>query len=161
MSGVLNSVQGHNLSSREYTNRGQLNPYAGTFQPASSQSLIDQSTDRSTARQALVMDDASSILAQLGTLRNAVADELCSLRRDVDMLTRGGWQLTIGPFQALQQADPNNVSAVRHRILSTINKQGDNDFPKAITDGVVREPAKTELNTVNEIVLRPSTMENR
>jgi hypothetical protein len=161
MSSVLNSAQGHNLSSREPANRGQLNPQAGTFQPASSQALMDRPTDQFTARRALVMDDASSILVQLSALRDAVADELCILRRDVDMLTRGGWQLTVGPFQALQQADPTNVSAVRHRIFNTINKQADNDFPKAITDGVVQAPAKMEVSTVSEITLRPSTLENR
>ena len=107
------------------------------------------------------MDDAPSILTQLSALRDAVVDELCNLRRDVDMLVRGGWQLTVGPFQALQQADPNNVNAVRHRIFSAINRQVDNDIPKAITDGVVQAHTKMEVSTVSEITLRPSTLEKR
>lgn len=76
------------------------------------------------------------------------------------MLTLGGWQLTVGPFQALRQADLNNVNAVRHRIFSAINRHADNDIPKAITDGVVQLPTNMEVSAVSEITLKPSTLEN-
>ena len=107
------------------------------------------------------MDNTSSIVTQFSALQDAVAavaDEICCLRRDVDMLTHGGWQLTVGPFQALQQADPNNVRAIRHRIFSAINRQVDNGIPETITDVVMRAPAEMEVSTVREIALSPSTL---
>ncbi len=158
----LDSAQGHNPSNRKSADCGQLNPQAGTFEPTNSQALTTRTVNRTATRPALVMDDAPSILTQLSALQDAVVDELCNLRRDVDMLARGGWQLTVGPFQALQQADPNNVNAVRHRIFSAINRQADNDdIPKAITDGVVQAHTNMEVSTVSEITLRPSTLEKR
>jgi hypothetical protein len=157
----LDSAQNHNPSNRESVARGQLNSQAGTFQRTDPQALITSLVNQTTTRRALAMDDAPSILAQFSALRDAVVDELCNLRRDVDMLTRGGWQLTVGPFQTLQQADPNNVNAVRHRIVSAINRQAHNDIPKPITDVAVQPPTNVEVSTVSEITLKPSTLENR
>lgn len=156
----FNSAQGHNPSNHESTAHDQLNPQAGTFQPASSQTLTTGPANQISTRRALVMDDAHSILAQLSALRDAVVNELCNLRHDVDILSHGGWQLTVGPFQALQQADPNNINAVRHRMFSATNRQVDS-IPKVITDGATLAPTNGEVNAVSEITLRPSTLESR
>lgn len=55
--------------------------------------------------------------AKVVSMRDAIIKEICVLRHDVDTLKRGGWTITVGPFQKVNEPGFESVQAVHDRII--------------------------------------------
>jgi hypothetical protein len=92
-----------------------INPSAGSFVP---QGFL-QANDHPTME-----NDSANLTqyleAQIDGLRGAVVGELCSLRRDVDVLRSGGWHVKVGPFEKTKNLGDAEVAAIHQQITARL-----------------------------------------
>ncbi|TID23559.1 hypothetical protein E6O75_ATG03195 [Venturia nashicola] len=67
---------------------------------------------------------------------SAVVDELCSLRRDVDILNNGGWNVKMGPFERSKDLTDIQVAAIRREIAGRLNGSATKPNGSLSLDGV-------------------------
>jgi len=79
--------------------------------------------------------------SQIDGLRSAVVDELCSLRRDVDILRSGGWRVEVGPHYVNKKIGDIEVAAIRQQIEARLNINTTPPNGSLFLDGV-SEPAR-------------------
>ncbi|KAF2141422.1 uncharacterized protein K452DRAFT_39291 [Aplosporella prunicola CBS 121167] len=115
-----NGIPPHQSRPGGRSHMGNLNPTAGNFNP--------NSMPHSTTSTALVprneqpmeqSDDNAEIhmlRAQLANLENLFSNELIQMRREIDMLKKGGWTVTVGPFQAPDTVDNYGADAIHRRL---------------------------------------------
>ena len=73
---------------------------------------------------------------QIDNLRGAVVDELCSLRRDIDVLRSGGWQVKVGPFENTKTLGPTEVATIHHQIAARLSQNATLPNRSLYLDGV-------------------------
>lgn len=101
---------------------GGINPSAGSCVPTS----VEQANGTHSAAIDSAMKKESVNLAQyvdtqINNLRSAVVDELCSLRRDEDILNTGGWSVKMGPFKRSKGLSDVEVAAAHQQIAGRLN----------------------------------------
>ncbi|QDS69621.1 hypothetical protein FKW77_008876 [Venturia effusa] len=95
-----------------------INPLAGSFVPKSAEQVTDGppvALDKESVKMVQYVD------TQIVNLRSALVDELCSLRRDVDVLNAGGWNVKMGPFERSKNLTDVEVAAIRQQIAGRLN----------------------------------------
>lgn len=151
---MVNSATESNFGSSKSTMTARpkaLNPQAHQFQPSNVQGGAVGMTNAVSNQQQLSpindADDDDNLHAQFITLRDAMIEELCLLRRDLNLIMNGGWQLTIGPWQVMQPSmqpatNDHDVKDIRDRISKALDGDGvvsldetTKNRPQLITDG--------------------------
>lgn len=106
-----------------------VNPLAGSFIPKSVEQG-DPAVDEESVNVVQYVD------TQIDNLRSAVVDELCSLRRDVDILNTGGWNVKMGPFERSKDLKDEQLSAIRQQIAGRLNDSATTPDGSLSLDGV-------------------------
>lgn len=152
-----------------------LNPQADRFQPSNALGMTTDMANAASNQQQLhsinEADDENNLHAQFVMLRDAMTEELCLLRRDLNLIVNGGWQLTIGPWQMMQPATQlpvsnQDVKNIRDRISKAMDGEGKVGFdetknkrPKLITDG--KPVTSPDAGTVYNDVKTTTTSESK
>lgn len=104
----------------------RLNPSANTFQPVTVQAGVIDNTNQSSITRIIELGDEPNLHAEVITLKNMIVEELCLIRRDLGLLMNGGWQLTIGPWQAQlpTAAAEHEVQAIQRRMTQALGGGG-------------------------------------
>jgi hypothetical protein len=61
------------------------------------------------------INDVPSLHAQMMELKASLTEQICLLRLEVETLKRGGWRMSVGPFQQVLRPEPSRVHATRDR----------------------------------------------
>lgn len=111
---------------------GGVNPLAGTLVPQSSEQPNDghPGMDEDSVNMVQYVD------TQIDNFRSAVIDELCSLRRDVDILKTGGWNIKMGPFERSKNLTDVEVAAIHQQIAGRLNNSDTTPDGSLSLDGV-------------------------
>lgn len=101
---------------------GGVNPSASSFIPIS----VEQANGSHPAATDSAMNKElvkvmQYVDTQIDNLRSAVVDELCSLRRDVDILNTGGWNVKMGPFERSKDLTDIEVATVHQQIAGRLS----------------------------------------
>lgn len=111
---------------------GGVNPLAGAFVPRSA----EQPNGGHPAMDKESVNMVQYVDTQIENLRSAVVDEFCSLRRDVDILNTGGWNVKMGPFERSKNLTDVEVAAIHQQIAGRLNNSDTTPDGSLSLDGV-------------------------